>query len=347
MQETDYIIVGFGLSGLAVTRQLQSHNKKVVVIDKPSQNASKVAGGMYNPVILKRFTLAWNANEQLPYALQFYKSIEDELKIKIINPLPVYRRFSSIEEQNNWFEASDKPLLNEYLNSELKTTLNKNVNGNYGFGEVKQTGTINTEKLINAFKSKLSRNTNFIEENFNYDSLQVNKDSIIYNNLIARGIIFCEGIGIKNNPYFNTLDIRGNKGEYLIIKAPQLNLEVAIKSGIFIIPLGDNNYKVGASYDRLDTTTNPTETKKIELKKQLDAILTTEYQIIDQVAGIRPTTKDRRPYIGSLNEHKNVYLCNGLGSRGVITSPTISKYLVDHILKDLPIPSDISLERHY
>lgn len=347
MQETDYIIVGFGLSGLAVTRQLQSHNKKVVVIDKPSQNASKVAGGMYNPVILKRFTLAWNANEQLPYALQFYKSIEDELKIKIINPLPVYRRFSSIKEQNNWFEASDKPLLNEYLNSDLKTTLNKNVNGNYGFGEVKQTGTINTEKLINAFKSKLSSNTNFIEENFNYDSLQVNEDSIIYNNLTARGIIFCEGIGVKNNPYFNTLGIRGNKGEYLIIKAPQLNLEAAVKSGIFIIPLGDNNYKVGASYDRLDTTTNPTETKKIELKKQLDAILTTEYQIIDQVAGIRPTTKDRRPYIGSLNEHKNVYLCNGLGSRGVITSPTISKHLVDHILKDLPIPSDISLERHY
>lgn len=346
MQETDYIIVGFGLSGLAVTKQLLDKGKKVIVIDKPSQNASKVAGGMYNPVILKRFTLAWNANEQLPYALQFYKKIEEELKIEIINAIPVYRRFSSIEEQNNWFEASDKPLLNEYLNSNIKPSLNKNIKGDFSFGEVNQTGTINTEKLIDTYKNHLKKNNSFIEDTFDYEALLIEENSIMYSNITANGIIFCEGIGIKNNPYFNTIDIRGNKGEYIIINAPLLNLNEAIKSGIFIIPLGNNTYKVGASYDRNDTTTNPTESKKIELKKQLDAIINVDYKVIDQVAGIRPTTKDRRPYIGILKNHKNVYLCNGLGSRGVITSPTIAKHLVDHIVNDLPIPADINLERH-
>ena len=164
----DYLIVGNGLAGIMLCETLRKLGKSFRLISDNSQQASIVASGLYNPVVLKRFNKAWNADKQLPLAMSVYENLESFLKIKIDTKIPIYRVFHSEEEQNNWFEASDKPLLNEYLNSDLKTTLNKNVNGNYGFGEVKQTGTINTEKLINAFKSKLSSNTNFIEENFNF-----------------------------------------------------------------------------------------------------------------------------------------------------------------------------------
>ncbi|MEN8835167.1 MAG: NAD(P)-binding protein, partial [Polaribacter sp.] len=61
----DYIIVGLGLAGLAFAEQLIKANKSFVVFEDSSQTSSLVAGGVYNPVILKRFTPVWNAKEQL------------------------------------------------------------------------------------------------------------------------------------------------------------------------------------------------------------------------------------------------------------------------------------------
>ena len=69
--QVDYIVVGLGLAGLAFTKELEEHNKSFIVFEDGSQNSSIVAGGMYNPVILKRFTAVWNAVEQLKVAIPF------------------------------------------------------------------------------------------------------------------------------------------------------------------------------------------------------------------------------------------------------------------------------------
>ena len=57
----DYIIVGLGLAGLAFAEELFNANKSFLVFEDDSQTSSLVAGGVYNPVILKRFTPVWNA----------------------------------------------------------------------------------------------------------------------------------------------------------------------------------------------------------------------------------------------------------------------------------------------
>ena len=68
----DYIIVGLGLAGLSFAEQLIKAKKSFMVFEDSSQTSSLVAGGVYNPVILKRFTPVWNAKEQLKVALPFY-----------------------------------------------------------------------------------------------------------------------------------------------------------------------------------------------------------------------------------------------------------------------------------
>jgi glycine oxidase len=50
---------------LLLLKPLCKIKKKIVVIDNNQNASSKVAGGLYNPVILKRFTAVWNAQEQL------------------------------------------------------------------------------------------------------------------------------------------------------------------------------------------------------------------------------------------------------------------------------------------
>ncbi|MGB3149530.1 MAG: FAD-dependent oxidoreductase, partial [Maribacter sp.] len=72
----DYLVVGLGLAGTSFCETLFKNNKTFVVFNDTSQKSSLVAGGLYNPVILKRFTLSWNAAEQLPVAANFYTELE-------------------------------------------------------------------------------------------------------------------------------------------------------------------------------------------------------------------------------------------------------------------------------
>ena len=67
--QVDYIIVGMGLAGIAFTEELIGKNKSFLIFEDNSQNSSLVVGGMYNPVVLKRFTPVLNAKEQLEVAL--------------------------------------------------------------------------------------------------------------------------------------------------------------------------------------------------------------------------------------------------------------------------------------
>jgi len=342
----DYIIVGSGLSGIAVAENLLKRGKKILVFDDNSQASSTVAGGIYNPVILKRFTLAWNANEQLETALPFYQDLEKKLNVKLIKPLPIYRRFHSIEEQNNWFSAMDKPFLGEFLDEKLVSTINPHILSSYSFGHVKNTGVIDTERLLEKYRAYLVSINSFEEETFDYDQFEVNSDHCNYKNWKAKKIIFCDGFGLKKNPYFNYLPLSGNKGEYLVIKSEELKLEVAVKSSVFIIPLGEDLYKVGATYNNWDKTKVPTEEGRDYLLEKLNTFLKCDYKIVDQVAGIRPASKDRKPLVGRHPLHENLYCCNGFGSRGVLIGPTVASELINFIEDSVPLSEEIDVRRY-
>lgn len=343
----DYIIVGAGLSGIAVAEELLNAGKKIKVYENHSQKSSVVAGGIFNPVILKRFTLAWNADKQLEVALPFYKELEEKLNVSIIKEMPIYRRFNSVEEQNNWFEATDKPSLSKFLDPKLVSSINSSIPSDHSFGKVNHTGVINTELLINHFSNYIRSFGALESEEFEHDLLHFRTGGVEYKGIHAKAVIFCEGYGMKDNPFFNCLPLHGNKGEYIIIKAEDLKMEVAVKSSVFILPIGNDHYKVGATYDNNDHTSEPKEASKEYLLKKLDAFLKCDYTLVDQVAGIRPATPDRKPMVGNHPDHATIYCCNGFGSRGVLIAPTIAKELVGHLLNNTDISEEVNISRYY
>ena len=342
----DYLIVGAGLSGITVAEQLISTGKKILVYDDNSQASSTVAGGIFNPVILKRFTLAWNADEQLELAIPFYKKLEEKLTISLIKELPIYRKFHSVEEQNDWFSAMDKPSLSRFLDEKLIANLNEHIPSNFSFGHVNHTGVINTEALLKGYRDYLVSIDSFQNETFNYTELKIVNDLCTYKDQKARRIIFCDGFGLKRNPFFNYLPLQGNKGEYLIIRSEELQLKVAVKASIFILPLGNDLYKVGATYNNWDKTKVPTEDGKKYLLEKLQGFITCEFEVVDQIAGIRPATNDRKPLVGQHPKMDNVYVCNGFGSRGVLIAPTVASKLFQFLENSTPLPSEINIKRY-
>ncbi|GGX26705.1 NAD(P)/FAD-dependent oxidoreductase [Aquimarina muelleri] len=341
----DYIIVGFGLSGLSFVEQLEKNGKSFMVYEDSSQTSSRVAGGIYNPVVLKRFTLAWQASEQLRVAVSFYKDVEDKLCKKLVEDLPVLRRFNSVEEQNNWFESCGNLGLNEFLSSELVRSKNTAIDAPFHYGKVKHTGKIDINNMLFFYSEYLHKNNKIIKDSFDYDKIEVKEGLVCYKNIVSKHIVFTEGFGMKNNPFFNHLPLQGNKGEYIIIKSEALQLKEAIKSSVFIIPLGQDMYKVGATYNNEDKTSGKTLHAKEELQKKLERFLKVPYSVVDQVAGIRPTVKDRKPLIGTHTDYQNIHILNGLGSRGILIGPTVAKKLYDHIENGVLLDKDIDIKR--
>lgn len=345
MKDVDYIIVGNGLAGIAFCEQLRQANKDVVVFENNSQQSSSVAAGLYNPVILKRFTKVWKAKEQLTLAMPKYKVLEQLLNVKLDHPLPVYRRFTSIEEQNDWFSASDQPVLEAFLSTKLIKNTNAVINADFGFGEVLHSGRINTSQLVTSYRNYLHEKDKLVDEEFQYELLKIEQDFIQYKNIKAKHIVFAEGFGITKNPFFNHLPLNGTKGEMLTIEAPDLKMEFIMKSSVFIVPLENDLFWIGATYEREDKTHSITENAKNQLVDKLKQIVKCDFKVVKQVAGIRPTTKDRRPLVGSHPDYKNVHVLNGLGTRGVMISPYVAAQLFNHIEHGAQLDPEIDIKR--
>ena len=357
----DYLIVGSGLAGIAFSEQLERHGKSYTVISDGSQQASKVAGGLYNPVVLKRFTLAWNAIGQLGLAIPYYTHLEKKLGVKLNYPLPVYRRFASIEEQNLWFEAADNKQLGELLSTKIHPNSNPHIDAPFGYGEVLGTGRIDTKLLVASYREYLVEKGCFRPERFDYDRLEIIGNGVPSNTtngayvryrtvessetFEARHLVFAEGFGMKQNPFFRYLPMQGSKGEYLFIEAPELQEKHAIKSSIFVIPEGKDRYRIGANYAWKDKTNHPTEAARNELIKKLDALLRCDYRITGHVAGVRPTVSDRRPLVGRHHKFQNLYVLNGFGSRGVMIAPDTAGQLYRFIAKGDLIDPEIDISR--
>lgn len=342
----DYLIVGSGLAGISFAEMAMQNQKSILIVDNESQTSSLIAGGLYNPVILKRFSEVWQAQQQLVVLDSFYQKLESKLQIKVDYKIPILRKFFSVEEQNNWFAASDNNRLAPFLSLDLVKMKFMGINSPFDYGEVLQTGYVDTKLLLESYKNYLLESHLLLQETFDYQSIHFHEDCIQYKNIKARQIVFAEGFGLHANPYFNYLPLDGTKGELFIIKAPNLNLDVIINTSVFILPLGNDLFKVGATYNWQDKTSIPTEEGKTELLKRIHEILDCDFEIVDHFAGVRPTVRDRKPLIGTHPKFTRLHILNGLGTRGVMLGPSMAIALFEAIEYQKPLEKEIDIKRY-
>jgi glycine oxidase len=341
----DYLIVGGGIAGLCFAEHCLQNKKSFKLMTDESQNSSKIAAGLYNPVILKRFTGLEDAGEQLDYLDEFYKQIENRIGFKIDFPLPLLRKFFSIEEQNNWFQAADQSKMTPFLSTIIEKKIISGIDAPFNYGRVLRTGYLDTKLFVKSYHSYLNKNGLILHETFDYSKLEVKEDRVAYDEFEATKVVFAEGFGLHANPFFNYLPLDGTKGELFIIKAPDLDLTDIINTSIFILPLGNALFKVGATYNWQDKTNLPTEAGRDELIIRIKEILQCDFEILSHHAGVRPTVKDRKPLLGNHSVHNNLFILNGLGTRGVMLGPYTARMLFRFSENGIEIPMHYSVKR--
>lgn len=328
--KVDYIIVGLGLAGTLLAHELIKLGNSVLVFDDPDQTkASDVAAGLINPIVFRRMTKSWLVDEAFPQMESTYLELENLLKAQFYFPGEIHRILAD-EDVSLWKEKANSNKLQKYLiaNPDLSFK-NQNINSPFGRGRITKAGRLDLQKLILLFSHFLQQKNILRKEKIDFKRLQVNDSGITYKEVTAEKIIFCEGAAVSHNPFFKSLKFKHSKGEILELHIPDLKTDEIISRNIFIMPVGDDRYKVGATYswESLDWHTTPEA--KAELLTKLKSITPTNPEIIKQKAGIRPTMHDRKPVIGFLPDFPQIGIFNGLGPKGVLLAPFLARQFAE------------------
>ena len=116
----DICIIGFGLAGMAVTRHAEMRQMSFDVISDGSQMSSKVAGGLLNPVSVKRMKPVWQVENFMDYARSYYSDLSKKLNTELFSEIPIQVYIHNTEQENNWYEAYDNPRIKPFINPKNK-----------------------------------------------------------------------------------------------------------------------------------------------------------------------------------------------------------------------------------
>ncbi|MEZ4885561.1 MAG: FAD-dependent oxidoreductase [Chitinophagales bacterium] len=347
----DYLIIGQGLAGTWLSHFLLQKNKTMMFIDDAHPwAASRVSSGLMNPITGRKLVKSWMAETLFPFARTHYCQLEELLQSRFCYDRTMVWLLSNPQELNNFWAKSGEVGYEKYFKNIQNQAFHPAFKNENGFGEISGVLFVNTAHFIDAYRQFLQINDFLIEAKFDYNDLIVSEKSVKWKDIEAQKIIFCEGHQTRFNPYFNWLPFVPAKGEFLLIEADGLDLEAKnqiAKNNITIVPLGDNRYWVGSTYswDVIDEI--PTQKHRESLIDQLGNTLKSSYKITAHQAGIRPSAKDRRPFIGLHPEYPNIGIFNGLGTKGVSLSPYFAHHFAAHLEEGADLEMVVDIRRYY
>ena len=324
----DYIVVGQGLAGTLIVHDLLEKDKSVLIIDSIlDASASRVAAGLINPISVRRCIPAFS-EEYIEKAFKRYLQLEKKLNSDFLHVRSLIKIFRNSEIQNLWKDKFTNFGMDLYIKGFNNENSFNFLNDDYQSANVEPSGNLNVSKFLDVSKRYFLKTCDFVDDVFSFS--EFNDEKISYKNYKSEKIIFCEGYRIKENPFFKYLPISPTKGEIMTIKIPTIEFfDKIFSKGVYIIPLGNFLYRVGATFNRVDLSDRVTKDGKQFLIERLEGIINVDYEIVKISAGVRPTVKDYKPLIGWHPKNQNIGVFNGLGARGVLAGPFLSDAFVN------------------
>ena len=343
----DFLIIGQGLAGTLLSHFLEQAGKRVHVIDHfDERTATQAAAGIINPITGRRYVKSWRVDELIPFARATYRELESQLGISIYHERNILRALFNSREENDWLARTAEPGYGRYMldAAELEGYAACTVPA-YSYGEVQHSAQVEVGKLADAYRAYLQGQNAITAEAFDHEKLELSGNEVRYGGLEAQTLVFCEGHQAKGNPFFSYLPFGGAKGEVLIIRIPEAQFEKILKHRVFIVPMQDGLYWAGSTYGRKYADGRPTVEGREYLEGRLRDILKLPFEVVEHRAAIRPTVKDRRPFLGRHPEYPQLALFNGLGAKGASLGPFWAKHMADFLIKNVTLEEAVDIGR--
>lgn len=304
-------------------------------------SASQVAAGLLNPVTGRRMVSSWNFQPFKVFADNIYQTLEQHLNIRFYRAQEILRALDSQKEYNDWTARIATIDCIDIYKGKLPEGLKEKL----GWGLIREAAVLDIPKMVKAYELLLIQKGILYQEAFVYDDLKSDsKGSVTYKDNSYKACILADGINLSSSPFASKIDFVPAKGEALIIQS-DLELPFTIKQKISIQHLEDDLFWVGSNYEWDFQNDKPTAKTKHWLKEELDKMIIQPYSIRKHLSAVRPTVKDRRPVLGALPGFNNIYVLNGMGTKGASIAPYHANLLVNHLLEAQAIPEEVNVSR--
>ncbi|MFD2257464.1 NAD(P)/FAD-dependent oxidoreductase [Luteolibacter algae] len=321
-----WLIIGQGLAGTCLAWEFLGRNEPFKIIDRGFGGSSRVAAGLLNPITGKNFEPSWRITDFYTESIDFYLRVERQLAHQLWYPLPILRLASSDKEWSKIAAKLELPQTARWI----ADTSPDHPDGFVAAVELTGGGRIDTANFI-----KLSA-TFFTERGL----LEIGDHR---GSPSGGRYILCEGAsGLIENQIGQH---RCAKGEILTVKSNWPETHIRIGSGGWLVPIGNNLFRVGSTYEWNHLTEYPTATGQERILNIARILGGSHFEIVDHVAGIRPILRRSQPLLGK--NQNNDWIFNALGSKGTLYAPKFATMLADWILEGIEPNEDFILGSHF
>ena len=335
----DLLIAGHGLAGAVLAETARQRGLSVHVFDaKKPGNASTVAAGMVNPLVLRRFVPSWRADEMLPLATAFYEACDHRYGSCTWHPLPVVKLFPSHAESHLWERAMVKAESALFmLNPEHSELLTAGISAPHGYGIIPNAAWLDVLTFLSVQRDHLKAQHAFSDSEVRPSDVEETVVGVRVHGKEGRWLVHCTG------PFSDVKGLVPVKGETLLVSIPGLELPHILHRGVFLLPLGTGLFRVGSTFKWNEVWDGPSEEARNWLLARVEELVQRPVELLGQEAGVRPASRDRRPLLGLIGPHEALF--NGLGARGVLLAPWSAGHLLDHLFDGLPVDPEVDLRR--
>lgn len=320
-------MVGQGIAGILLSRQLQKAGNTVFAFDQADPTAaSNHAAAILNPINLGKVAPAMRP-EEMAIALEAYADLSTFLKQEIAGAVNLYGYLEDSicipDHLKNSLLPADQSAtatLSPLFHLPEKTSL-----------YVLKAWKTNYPRLRQAWLGHLERTDQLCREAFDYAALAATPEGYTYKNLRFRKLVFCEGLNVRHNPYFENTAFTKNRGDYLVLEIPGLPADSIYHYGLRLVPQAEDRFWFGSNYRWNYDNLNPDEAWRIEALDRLRAWLKIPFQVLEHGVAERPTRAGQIPVLSEHPDHRGMYIFNGLGTKGFTLGPYLANQMVDLI----------------
>jgi glycine/D-amino acid oxidase-like deaminating enzyme len=339
------LIIGQGIAGSVLALQMIERKWEVMVVNDPSlPSSSKHAAGLWNPVSFKRVTALNDIALYLSKLHAFYSRQEEILGAQFFHPISIARIFPTEDYKLLWEKKQDsdkmKPLLNTGENI-ISPWINP-----LGWGKVMGSGWLNVQEFLKATQNYLQSKNAYQEIHWNENDVENSSIGIRFQNIEYDYVVCCKGLSEKSK-IWEAVRIIPNKGHLVEFESDQLNDQYVYHFGNFCLPLGNQKWRLGSTYEWDNADNNVDEQLVSNLINNLQEKCPIEVRVTKKYVGHRPTVHDRSSIIGTHPQFPKWAIFNGLGTKGVMNAPYIASLLIDNLENNVPIPKEYAVHRFF
>ncbi|AMV24465.1 bifunctional tRNA (mnm(5)s(2)U34)-methyltransferase/FAD-dependent cmnm(5)s(2)U34 oxidoreductase [Gemmata sp. SH-PL17] len=342
----DFLIIGQGIAGTTLAWRLLQRGRSVFVVDRENgHSSSRIAAGLMTPATGKRIAKSWRWADLFPNAVTFYRSRESELGDRFFHQRPALRLFIDAQEQAEYQRRSGGLLLGLV---EPATDINAEwFDAPLGGFSMPDAARLDVPRYLDACRTHFRARDVYRTAGLSPHDLELTATGarVPALSVEAQTVVFCRGFDAGTDPWFGSIKFNAAKGEILTVRVPGLAENRVIHRGIWLAPIGDEVFRVGATYTWEPLDSRPTAEGRAEIESRLRAFLRLPFEVLEHHAAVRPVIDAGLPVLGRHPEHPQLAYFNGLGSKGSLLAPFFADQLAAHLCGTGEIDPEVNVRK--